>query len=362
MKKTFLAFMAAACSFSSKADYIDATRDGSIIVVHETAEAGRLYVVTPAKRRQLTIKLRESANDWAKILGDSYVIVHYHSGDMAEIYDLMTGKLVKSLPQCYYPDADQKYLYQVSSSGGSLQVERLAIGTFTPLDPLNGLEGFKSGAYPTPLCKISANGKRVAVVMNSGRKAKVVVYDLQTGKIVESFSGYNSYSLFDVYLFPAGKKKNDIAFLDINSDGSKILVGNKSSIDLYDVNKGKKLGSFDENPDNQREEFSNTFFSGDDKTVYIGSLYKIYYCSPDDLHALENIYIDQREVANRQIDKFNMYTKVSNTTRDQSGWSGMAVSADNRYLFSVSTSYHSTPYLWRFDIVKDGDAYYFYYK
>ncbi|MBX9852178.1 MAG: hypothetical protein K2X86_10530 [Cytophagaceae bacterium] len=309
--------------------------------------------------------MRDGSEDWVKIVHDSLIIVHFASGEHTEIYHLHTSKKVKTFSGYYLPDEKEEFLYSYDYSTGKLAVKRTSLKGFQEMDAIS-LE-VPDGLIPTKLFKLSKDGKRIAVAMNSGAKLKVLTLDLTSGKVVSTISGYKKFDEYENKYNPAGKENGDFAFLDINSDGSKILVGNKFKILLYNTADGKKLGTFEENPQNQREDFSNTFFSRYNDKIFISSKYKIYTCSSSDLSAEENIITDGQKTTFRTVNQYGTTIKSDTYFFSDFDWSNLCISADGHYMFSICipSSFRSdkqTPYIWRFDIPRDGNAYYFYYR
>ncbi len=352
---------------TAKADYFDATSNGNTLVVHESDKA-TLFVVNTTTKTKTLIRLGRNCMDWLKVLEDSLVLVHFQAVPYSEIYSVNSGKLVKSFNKFVVPSKDEKYLYspEYDASTGQCYISKTETGNYEQETKSNTFL-LPSGYTLTRVFCLSANNGKLAVLMNKGSSARLVIADVVTGKVVKEISGFKSYDLFDAFMNPTGKEAKSFAFLDINDDGSRIVTGNQFAITLYDGNSGKKLGEFKEDPDNQREDFTNTFFSPDGKLIYIGSMYKIYTCNINTLSAIEHIIVDGQKTTFNTIDQIGTVIKSKSYFQEDFIWNNVTVSDDNHYIFSIcSPGYYGSsnkiPYFWRFNIVTDGSPYYFTYK
>lgn len=368
MKKgIFVLIILFSIHFTSKADYFDSTSDGKTLVVHES-DKGTLFVVNTSDKTKSLIRLGRNCMDWLKVLQDSLVLVHFKESPFSEIYSIKTGKSVRSFDKFVNADKNEKYLYSIESSetAGQYYISKSEIGNYEQKTKSTNF-ALPATSTLTRLFCMSADQSKLAVFMNSGSSSKLVIADIAAGKVVKEISGFRSYDLFDSFMNSTGKEEKSPAFLDINDNGSRVVTGNRFVITLYDGSNGKKLGVFKEDPENQREDFSNTFFSPDGKLIYIGSMYKIYTCSINTLAAIEHIIVDGQRTTFNTIDQFGTLIKSKSYFQEDFVWNNVMVSDDNHYIFSICSagSYGSSskvPYFWRFNITTDGDPYYFTYK
>lgn len=366
MRRIFLLLFAACIPCCLMADAFDVTANGKTLVVTESGN-GTLYVVQTTTKNKSMIRLGRNCMDWIKVVQDSLVLVHFHNAPRSEVYSIATGKKVFSHEGYLYADKSQQFLYTIAPDNASgLRITRIATTGFQETGKSTAIT-VPEGYTGTRLFALSKNGNRLVALLNKGKKSKVFLFDAGTGAELKSFGSFKAYDSFEMYMTPAGKESKDMAFMDINADGTRVLLGNQFKISLYDGTSAKILGEFAEDPANNREDFSNTFFSPNDKLIYIGSIYKIYTCNPNTLEAIENIYVDGQRTTFRTIDQYGTTIKKESYFANEFYWNNVCVSADNHYIFSICdpslySSSSKEPYFWRFDIIKDGDPYYFTYK
>lgn len=366
MRQIFLLLFTACIPGFLRADAFDVTANGKTIVVTENGN-GTLYVVQTITRNKSMIRLGRSCMDWIKVVQDSLVLVHFHNAPRSEVYSMTTGKKVFSHDGYLYADKAQQFLYTIAADGASgFKLSKITTAGFQETGKPVSI-AVPEGYTATRMFMLSKNGNKLVALLNKGKKSKVFLFDTGSGAVSKSFGSYKYYDPFEIYMTAGGKEAKDVAFMDINADGSRVVLGNQFKITLHDGTTAKTLGEFAEDPANNREDFSNTFFSPNDQLIYIGSIYKIYTCSPNTLEAIENIYVDGQRTTFRTIDQYGTTIKKESYFANEFYWNNVCVSADNHYIFSICdpslySSGSKEPYFWRFDIIKDGDPYYFTYK
>ncbi|MFI5222480.1 MAG: YncE family protein, partial [Bacteroidia bacterium] len=265
-----------------------------------------------------------------KILHDSLVVLHYEmSKDETVIYSLNTGKKVAGLPEFCFPDIHEEYLYWVDYSNN---VNRYDLVNFKPMQQLTYLEKVK-GYLKEDMFEMSDDNKRIAVVFNSENKKKglVAVFDLTTGKLLSKLKGFNSFDEESEVTY----NKKDVLFMDLNKDGSKIIIGNNRLIQLFDVKTGKLIAKFEEDQKFQRENFTECYFSPDYKTIFISSSLRLYFMNPDNLALIENVASGQVGTGNKKDKHMGTILKTEEYFDEYFMWHNMDVSEDGKYLYSL---------------------------
>jgi hypothetical protein len=303
----------------AKADCFDATKDGSTVVVHESNHDDRLFIYNILLNQKREMLISERSRDWVKIVRDSLVMVQYTSGNEKTIlYSLATGNKVFSSPENCFPDGGENFLYWV---GSDWKLHKYDLNDFKSYETSIVLEKPKGYDWPAGYLKISSDDSRLALVINAKKGSAIAIYEMATGKLVNDFDGFKFFFAFS----RSSLYKDDLAFFDLNSDGTRLVTGNAKWARLYDVNKGKKLGEFEENSSTQSKDFGNAIFSADGKLVYLQSRYRLFFMRTTDFKAERNIIVGGK------LESYgsNSYLEANFT------WNNIAVTSDNRYLFTI---------------------------
>ncbi|HYO23238.1 MAG TPA: hypothetical protein VER36_12600 [Flavisolibacter sp.] len=314
-KRLFLCCLAWIAFLSGRAQSFDVSSNGATVVVHE-AFNDRLFVYNIPHNKKSEITIDVGSENWIDLVADSLVMVHYtYSADKTVLYSLASGKKLFAWPQHCFTHESETELYWIDRDW---TLYRYSLADLTA--PMTVIKfSADKDAQPSGYFQFSADSKRIAVAYNRYERGYVGVFDLQGGKELQQFPGFECCAVFS-----RGATGGNMYLFDMDHAGSLLMGGNDTKASLFNIAKGREIAAL-KTPQSGPADFGSAAFSADGKTVYLQGQQTIYILgsknfSPKDTISAAGKWVPYGTPATYAFQKEFIYK-------------GLRLTKDNRYLF-----------------------------
>jgi hypothetical protein len=268
------------------------------------------------------------------VLNDSLVLL---SGKY--IYNFRNGQKLTEFSSTVFTTPSGKRLFQqVGASIYEVDLQGKQGAKLMELEP-------KTGTPIQNLIKINENATHLAVACSFSGKSNISidVYETGTGKLIQQIDGYKE-----------DDEKKALHFLDISPNGNQMLAGNQKAVKLYEMKKGKTVGTFEEVPVNNRKNFIQAGFRADGNAAYVSSWYKIYTLDTKKFEAEANIVVSNKIKTTLWKDQHGYTTKERTYITTEYFWSTYTTTPDGQYIMGIMDGLSKSSYVLCYMYLGDG--------